>query len=681
MKLNSIYKQLIINIVLPVIIVLLIVSFFSYKNTKQILDLHNKTEQSFIYDEIKSFVELQFVALSIIEEPLNQKMRSYSNELVNNYFSNTYNIENVNLDDIREKAGIKDNNIDLYVINQNGIVVNTTFREDLYINFFKFSKAHKQYLLNIFKLGKFDSPKFFFENKTKRYKKYSYQPTKDGKYIIEIGLYSKQADKLYEYMIEHLEQIPLKKPNLISVDLFFLAEGKPYPVNLKHQFIPEHLPYIPELKKDNIITVNCKKDTNNINYTYLYLPDLNPQIFSGNIIRIANDKTTQLHFIKKEKIKILLLLLLSVVLVFLLIYFRAKIIVNPIQELIDKTKNIAIGDYSERVIVSGNNEIAVLSDNFNKMVDKIEERNNRIEEQSEFLYQVNRKLNDAYKLLEHQKKIIENKKDDLTASINYAHRIQDSLIPTASDLKSVFEESFVYFLPLDIVSGDFYWFSHIKNKIVIVVADCTGHGVPGAFMSIIGITILQHLVNYERIDDPALILSRLDSGINDLLAFNNFSEQRFEGMDATVCTIDLDTGELKFSGAQRPVIVMRNGKPENYEGSIYSIGEYYDNVQKVFTNTTIKLQEKDIIYMFTDGYTSQFNEQQQKKFNSKRFKKLLTDINYRPLKQHPIILHRTFESWKGETAQIDDVLIVGFKYSKNSTKKGISAKDIIEDNI
>jgi serine phosphatase RsbU (regulator of sigma subunit) len=370
-----------------------------------------------------------------------------------------------------------------------------------------------------------------------------------------------------------------------------------------------------------------------------------------------------------------------VVLVFLLIYFRAKIIVNPIQELIDKTKNIAIGDYSERVIVSGNNEIAVLSDNFNKMVDKIEERNNRIEEQSEFLYQVNRKLNDAYKLLEHQKKIIENKKDDLTASINYAHRIQDSLIPTASDLKSVFEESFVYFLPLDIVSGDFYWFSHIKNKIVIVVADCTGHGVPGAFMSIIGITILQHLVNYERIDDPALILSRLDLGINDLLAFNNFSEQRFEGMDATVCTIDLDTGELKFSGAQRPVIVMRNGKPENYEGSIYSIGEYYDNVQKVFTNTTIKLQEKDIIYMFTDGYTSQFNEQQQKKFNSKRFKKLLTDINYRPLKQHPIILHRTFESWKGETAQIDDVLIVGFKYSKNSTKKGISAKDIIEDNI
>ncbi len=681
MKLNSIYKQLIINIVLPVILVLLIVGFFSYKNTKQILDLHNKTERIFIYDEIKSFVELQFVALSIIEEPLSQKMEEYSNNLVNNFFSNTYDIENVNLDDVRKKMGIEDKSIDLYIINRNGIVVNTTFREDLYINFFNFSDAHKQYLLNIFKQGEFDSPKFFFENKTKRYKKYSYQPTKDGKYIVEIGLYSKQADKLYEYMIEHLEDIPLKKPNLISVDLFFLAEGKPYPVNLKHQFIQEHLSYIPELKKDSIVTVKCEKDTSNINYTYLYLPDSNPQIFSGNIIRIANDKTVQLHFIKKEKTKILLLLLMSVIFVFLLIYFRAKIIVNPIRELIDKTKNIAGGDYSKRVVVTGNNEIAVLSDNFNKMVDKIEERNNRIEEQSEFLYQVNRKLNDAYKLLEHQKKIIENKRDDLTASINYAHRIQDSLIPDASDLKNIFDESFVYFLPLDIVSGDFYWFSRINNKVVIVVADCTGHGVPGAFMSIIGITILQHLVNNERIDDPALILSRLDSGINDLLAFNNFSEQRFEGMDATVCMIDLESDELKFSGAQRPVVIMRDGKPESYEGSIYSIGEYYDNVQKVFTNTTIELKEEDIIYMFTDGYTSQFNEQQQKKFNSRRFKKLLSDINYRPLKQHPIIFHRTFEAWKGETPQVDDVLIVGFKYSKNSNERRISAKDIIEEDI
>jgi len=679
-KTNRIYTQLLLNIVLPVIFGLLIIGIFSYKNTKKILLRHNETEKNFIYDEIRSFVELQFVALSIIEDPMEDHMRDYSNKLVNEYFTNTFNIENTDLNAIRKKLGMDIDNVDLYVINRDGIVVNTTFREDLYINFFSFSDAHKQFLLDIFDGGKFDSPKFFFETKTKRYKKYSYQPTVDGNYIIEIGLYSTQADKIYDYMVSHLEEIPQKKPNLVSVNLFFLASGKPEPLNLRNEFIPEHLSSIPDLIKGKVITIPYNKDDkSHINYTYFYLPDINPKIYNGNIIRIANDTSSQLQFMRNEKIKIFIILIISLTLVYLIIYFRSKLIVQPILHLINKSKIIANGNYSERVTVEGHNEISILSENFNRMVNNIEERNNQIEEQSEFLYQSNRKLNEAYKLLDHQKNLIENKQDDLTASINYAQRIQESLLPQPDDFTKLFSESFVYILPRDIVSGDFYWFSKIKNKIIIVASDCTGHGVPGAFMSMIGMTILNHLVNYEHIDDPALILSRIDNEISDLLIYNNHAEQRFEGMDTAVCSIDLDTDEMKFSGAQRPLIILKNGEPITYKGSIYPIGEYYDHIQKIFTNTYIKLEEDDIVYMFSDGYTSQFDELGEKKFNFKRFKKLLTDINHRPIKEHTAILHRTFEAWKGSFDQIDDIMVIGFKYSKNKIRKTFSAKDILDN--
>jgi serine phosphatase RsbU (regulator of sigma subunit) len=678
-KINSIYRQLLTNIVIPVIIGLLIIGIFSYRNTKTILKFHNETEQNFIYDEIRSFIELQFVALTIIEEPMDKLMREYSSRLINEYFANSFNIENTNLNALRKELGMDVENVDLYVINRDGIVVNTTFREDLYINFFGFSDAHKQYLLDVFSGMKFDSPKFFFEHKTKRYKKYSYQPTLDGKYIIEIGLYSTQADKIYDYMINHLEKIPRKKPNLVSVDLFFLASGKPYPLNLRHDFIPEHLTSIPELIKGNVVTVPFENDNNDfINYTYFYLADANPRIFDGNIIRIANDTSTQLQFIQNEKIKITVVLIISLTLVFLIITFRSRMIVEPIRHLIDKTKTIADGNYGERVTVEGNNEISTLSEYFNKMVNNIEERNNQIEEQSEFLYQSNRKLNEAYKLLDHQKSLIENKQDDLTASINYAQRIQESLLPQPEEFAKLFQETFAYILPRDIVSGDFYWFTKVKNKLILVASDCTGHGVPGAFMSMIGMTILNHLVNYEHIDDPALILSRLDAEVCDLLIYNNHKEQRFEGMDTAVISIDLQTSEMKFSSAQRPIILMRKGEAITYKGNIYPIGEYYDSIQKIFTNTSIQLEEDDIVYMFSDGYTSQFEESGVKKFNYKRFRKLLTDINHRPLKEQPIILHRTFEAWKGDADQIDDIMVIGFKYSLKKIRKTFSAKDIID---
>ncbi len=675
-KYRSIYYQLLFNIVLPVITVLLLIGIFSYNNTKTILHQNSETERNFIYDEIKSFIELQYVALSIIEEPMKKQMAVYSSELVNNIFSNTINIENADLYQIRKELGMDPRQFDIYIINNEGIVVNTTFREDLYINFFSFGKAHKDYLGQILKTGNFDSPQFFFEHKTKRYKKYSYQATTDKKYIIEIGLYSSQADHVYNYMNNHIDSIPKKKANLLAVDLFFYGDI-PYPFNLKHEFIPDHLHVIPQILQGKPASLTHQKNKKEIYYTYLYIKNINPSIFSGTIVRIANDPTSQKQFIKTESIKIIIVVLISIILVYILIYFRSRAIVLPIRHLIDKTRRIANGQYSERVNEEGNNELLVLARTFNQMVTNIQERNKQIEEQSEFLYQSNRKLNEAYKLLDHQKMVIENKNDDLTASINYAQHIQESLLPDIKGFQQIFPQSFIYYMPRDIVSGDFYWYAKAGSKIIVVVSDCTGHGVPGAFMSMVGMTILHHIVNYEKVYDPAVLLSRLDTEISDLLITKNQRDHGFEGMDTAICCIDTNTHQMVFSSAQRPVIIVKDGEAITYKGSIYPIGENYDDIHKIFSNTTIDLNENDTIYLFSDGYTSQFNEENTKKFNYQRFRKLLTDLSEKQLKDQPAIIHRTFEAWRGSSHQIDDILIMGFRYQKNYKPRTISAKDII----
>ncbi len=679
MKINSIYQQLLINIVIPVILGLLILGIFSYKNTKTILDQHDNTEKDFIYDEIRSFVELQFVALDIIEEPVEKELEKFSNILVTKIFKNTSNIENANLIEVRKELGMNEKDFDLYIINKDGIVVNTTFREDLFINFFNFGNVHERYLNKVFRDEKFDSPTFFFEHKTKRYKKYSYQPTLDNRYIIEIGVYSYQADQVYDYMIDHLVEIPVKKPNLTDVDLFFWLD-KPTPLNLKKEFFPEHLSALPSLAQGQTVTLpHSNTNGKEINYSYFFIENVNPKLIRGTIVRIANDPAAQKAFIKKELTKIIGILLFSIIVVYVVIFVRAHKIVSPIKMLIETTKRIANGNYSERVNTLGNNEISELSKQFNKMVNNIEERNNQIEEQSEFLYQANRKINDAYKLLDHQKSLLENKQDDITASLNYALRIQESLIPTPEEFDEIFPESFVHIMPRDIVSGDFYWFSKIKDKTIVVAADCTGHGVPGAFMSMIGMTILHNLVNYEHILDPASIVKRLDAEICDLLVYRNASQLRFEGMDAIVLCINNNNNTVTYASAQRPLVLIRDGEVQTYKGSIYPIGEYYDDIQKIFKNTEIELKENDLIYLFSDGYTSQFNEENTKKFNLTKFKTLLKDIHKKPIKEQAIILQRTYEAWKGSNEQIDDILVLGFKYTPGMEKKKISAKTIIEE--
>jgi ligand-binding sensor domain-containing protein/serine phosphatase RsbU (regulator of sigma subunit) len=261
-----------------------------------------------------------------------------------------------------------------------------------------------------------------------------------------------------------------------------------------------------------------------------------------------------------------------------------------------------------------------------------------------------------------QKEVIEIKNRDITDSINYAQRIQASILPPIKRLQQNFNGSFIYYQPRDIVSGDFYWFDRInENKFIIVCADSTGHGVPGAFMSMIGTTLLKDICMRKEINSPSAILSELDHELRATLNQNIEVEQSNDGMDIIVCEIDVRTNYLRYASAMRPMVVYRNGDQIYVKGSRSSVGGQYDKDDKIFKDEGIQLGKGDLIYMFSDGYPDQFGGSVGKKFKMARLKNLLRDINQKPMEEQYEYVKSTFNLWREDFEQVDDVLFMGIK--------------------
>lgn len=259
-----------------------------------------------------------------------------------------------------------------------------------------------------------------------------------------------------------------------------------------------------------------------------------------------------------------------------------------------------------------------------------------------------------------QKEEIEYQNREITDSINYAQRIQASLLPPVKRLSDIFRGSFVFYRPRDIVSGDFYWFDTIKNgKIIIVCADSTGHGVPGAFMSMIGSALLQEIVNRKEITRPSEILRALDSEITTTLN-QTVDDTSNDGMDMVVCEYNPETRLLRFSSALRPVIIIMDGELYYIRGNKNSVGGEYME-EKYFDDQEYYLKENDAVYIFSDGYPDQFGGENGKKLKIARLKSLIENIKDLSMDEQYVRVSAYFDEWKGDYAQVDDVLLMGFK--------------------
>lgn len=299
---------------------------------------------------------------------------------------------------------------------------------------------------------------------------------------------------------------------------------------------------------------------------------------------------------------------------------------------------------------------------------KVDEKVKKLWSQSMAIHKEKEKINEL-------KVEIEIQHREVIDSVNYAKRIQEAILPSLDEIAECFPFSFVLFKPKNIVSGDFYWFSHQNEKIIIASIDCTGHGVPGAFMSVIGSTLLNQIVHEKGITDPAEILDHLDKGVNNSLHQTQTGSESRDGMDAAICCFEFSSsngnnkrvqiesdGELKlyYAGANRPLYFIRNNILEETKADKFSIGGLdYTNLKK-FTTHTFFLQKNDSLYLSTDGFADQFG-QNNKKLKTKKFKEILVSIQDKSMEEQKKFLDTFIEDWRKNLEQTDDIQIVGIK--------------------
>lgn len=289
-----------------------------------------------------------------------------------------------------------------------------------------------------------------------------------------------------------------------------------------------------------------------------------------------------------------------------------------------------------------------------KSIEQEKEKQKILETQKELLeVQVEERTHEIVE----QKKLIEEKNKDITDSINYAKRIQDAILPEQSLLSTLFHDSFVLFKPKDIVSGDFYWFAEFNDKKIIAVADCTGHGVPGALMSMIGCNILNKLILEDGLSQPDLILNELNEEVRKALKQKESVSETRDGMDIVI--ISITGNNLQYAGAHRPLYYITNNQLQEIKADKYSIGGIQQEENRLFTNHTLPLQKGDKIYLSSDGFADQFGGESGKKLMTKNFKGLLQNIQNDTMETQKIFLKSTIEKWQGSREQVDDILVIG----------------------
>jgi serine phosphatase RsbU (regulator of sigma subunit) len=289
----------------------------------------------------------------------------------------------------------------------------------------------------------------------------------------------------------------------------------------------------------------------------------------------------------------------------------------------------------------------------------IEEKNKLLVQQKEEILSQRDEIEFKNTQLEQALETIKIKNNNITDNIRYAVQIQNALLPESEYIKSILPESYIYYKPKDLVSGDFYWISEHKGKIVLAVADCTGHGVTGAFMSILGITALNEVVMEQNITDANIVLNTLRDRLITILQQGDIYNESREGIHMVVCTFDLKKKELMFSGAINSIILIRENQVLQYKGDKMPVSISPD--MSPFNVTTIPLLKNDMVYLFTDGYYGQFGGTDDKKFGVFRFRNLLQKISQMKPDEQISSIDRTFLTWKGSSEQVDDILVMGIR--------------------
>jgi sigma-B regulation protein RsbU (phosphoserine phosphatase) len=648
---TTIFRQLIFNIALPTLLALLVFAGINFQRTRSIIVSGTEEKNKLISNEVIKILKFQDIAFNLIDGELNVRFKGFSSLLVNKYFANTDNIKDLNLRAIANKIGMDPVNEDLYVISKDGIIVNTTFKQDLGLDLFSLGEKMKVYLQGIFRKQEFVADLIAIEHKTRRPKKYTYQTTRDGKYIIEIGAYSSQVDNIVSDIEETKTELKNETEGIMDVELFLMADA-PFSMNKNALEVESQKATLLEAFQEKK-TINFMEHVGNEwhHYQYIYMErsgskdKANSGLYKGSVIRIISDRTAQHALFRVEATRFILVFGITMLLLYVVIYRKTII------KLVENVDRITNGNLRERADVSGNNEITRLSEKFNMMIAQLES----------YYYELEGKVKDRTLRIEKQKGEIEEQKKQLMDSIYCARRIQNAILPSFNIIDFNLKNYFILYLPKDVVSGDFYWVSEADGLFMISAVDCTGHGVPGAFMSIVGFNQLNNAVNVKKARSAGAVLDELNLGVISTLNENKSDNSIKDGMDMALCVFNMAAKKVEFAGANNPLVLVRDKKVIKFKGDRFPIGVFEGSKTQGFKNNVIDLIEGDCLYLSSDGYADQFGGPDNKKFMFRKFEELLLEINSLPMENQKEILHDRLYNWMGVNDQVDDILVIGIK--------------------
>ncbi len=380
-------------------------------------------------------------------------------------------------------------------------------------------------------------------------------------------------------------------------------------------------------------------------------------------------------------------ILVSLIYLLLFVRWTNQDITQPVKELLANIRNTRGGDLEQYTLVRTNDEIGELAEGYNEMTRKIHEHVQRISKmnrdlektvgertrevvsQKEEIETQKEEIEAQLDLVTVQKDTISRQNEQILDSIRYAERIQSALLPPAEHLDDALSDHFILYKPRDIVSGDYYWTASIDGKLMVAVADCTGHGVPGAFLSVLGISSMNELVNREEALSAGQILEHLRDFVIHTLHQTGPRPGPRDGIEIALCVIDPEKKILEFAGANRPLYIVRKpqGKQEGRSPELIQIrGDrmpigIYEHESAPFTNHVVELKKEDALYLFSDGYVDQLGGPRRKTFRSAHFRELLIQIHDKSMEEQKKILVGKHQEWRGKVEQIDDILVAGFR--------------------
>jgi serine phosphatase RsbU (regulator of sigma subunit) len=652
MKRKTISLQLIINITIPVVLVLIAYSYLNYRYNKNELEKLSAERLEQIQQEVQNLITVYDYGMRMNEIHYEARMEKVSQQFVE-FFDDSLNPANADLFALCDYLELDTSKESVYIIDTNGVIVNTTFLPDHNLDFYARGEGYREYFEKIWAQNKFVTDRFSEEQVTGRIRKWSFIPTRDSFYLIELGFLSNEARQLKDMMLETVNNIADKHDDIQEVYLAMQVKGEAFE-GIPDTTLQDELEAVLQTKKNQRIVTETDSLTM---YEDLLSIDIvldETTMFSGMVLYIKSDNSRELSLISQSVTRFVWMILFALLILIVIIVLRARTLTRPIINLTKKAEIIRSGNLNERIVPEGNNEITALSESFNHMIDQLQESYETLEQKvidrtAEVVEQKN--------IAETQRHLVEEKNKEILDSINYAKRIQKAILPPDKLFHQLLPGSFVLYKPKDIVAGDFYWLQQVKQTVLVASADCTGHGVPGALVSVVCNNALNRSVREYRITEPGKILDKTREIV--ISEFEKSDQEVKDGMDISLCAIT--ENKIQWSGANNPLWIIKRGSSELIEikPDKQPIGKYAES--KPFTTHELILESGDTLYIFTDGFSDQFGGEKGKKFKASSMKELLVSIQHLTMEDQKTALNDAFEKWRGTLEQIDDVSVIGIR--------------------